>query len=129
MRRRRTSLLGGLLYPPLAGSDFNSNSSSHFRPWPDFRNFSRFRADLWSECSSLYNKKKSPISWIPFVLLARCSRRRLSKSLVIPTYRLMLTPKSGHKVKLDTTFSHTDEGKGLLMMNEYEFGYRTSQCI
>jgi len=32
---------GGLLYPPLAGADLISSSSSHLRPWPDFKNFSR----------------------------------------------------------------------------------------
>ncbi len=38
MRRRRTSLLGGLLYPPLVGSDCVSKLLSHSRPLPDFRN-------------------------------------------------------------------------------------------
>jgi hypothetical protein len=29
-----------------AGSALDPNSLSHFLPWPDFKNFSRFLADL-----------------------------------------------------------------------------------
>ena len=46
MRRGRTSLLRGLLYPPLAGSDEASIISSHFLPLPDFKNALRQRPAL-----------------------------------------------------------------------------------
>jgi hypothetical protein len=55
-RQRRTSLLGGALYPPVLWQVYPPvrwraptsipNSSSDFLPCPDFRNFSRCRADL-----------------------------------------------------------------------------------
>ena len=83
-------------YPPLAGSD--SYSSSHLRPWPDFRNFSRFLAELWSWYSSVSNTTNSPRTWLPFDLLERCSLRRLLRSFVIPTYRLPVSPFKTYKV-------------------------------
>jgi hypothetical protein len=45
-RGAQASFYGGLLYPPLAGSDSGSSLSNHFRPCPDLRNFSLNLAEL-----------------------------------------------------------------------------------
>ena len=108
MRQRRTSLLRGVLYPPVlwsdlpacfvAGSDVLSNISSHFLPLPDLRNCSRNLADLWLVNNSVCITVNLPISWPAFEWWQRCSLRRRDRSLVIPTYRLPAFPFKTYKV-------------------------------
>ena len=92
--------------------------SQNNRPYRDLIKFVKDRAALWGRVASFKNHK-SQIS----------NKSQWPKFKISNKTFMEFPPKSGHKVKQQIWYFHTDRGINLLKLNECDYDYKTFQYI